>query len=126
MVKKSSKKTEKNEEQKLNDNIQNEIPDEQDLTVTETEEEAIAREEQEKAKAGQDFLLKIAELQDKYIRLSAEFDNYRKRTLKERVDLMKSAGGDIIVKLLPVMDDFERALSSMGEAKDIEAVKAGV
>jgi molecular chaperone GrpE len=70
--------------------------------------------------------LKLAELQDKYIRLSAEFDNYRKRTLKERADLIKSAGGDMIVRLLPVMDDFERAMSSMGEAKDIEAVKAGV
>ena len=51
------------------------------------------------------------ELQDKYLRLSAEFDNYRKRTLKERADLLKSAGQDTITKVLPVLDDFERAVA---------------
>jgi molecular chaperone GrpE len=65
-------------------------------------------------------------LQEKYLRLSAEFDNYRKRTLKEKADLLKSAGQDTITKVLPVLDDFERALISMEEARDIEAVKSGV
>ncbi|MCK4922794.1 MAG: nucleotide exchange factor GrpE [Bacteroidales bacterium] len=69
---------------------------------------------------------KIADLQDKYLRLSAEFDNYRKRTLKERVDLLKSAGESTIVKFLPVLDDFDRAILSMKDAKDIEAVKTGM
>ena len=69
---------------------------------------------------------KTSELQDKYIRLSAEFDNYRKRTLKEKTELLKSAGESVILNLLPVMDDFERGIQSTSEAKDIEAVKAGI
>jgi molecular chaperone GrpE len=54
---------------------------------------------------------KLAEMQDKYIRLSAEFDNYRKRTLREKIELSKYASEDLLLKILPVMDDFERALS---------------
>lgn len=69
---------------------------------------------------------KIAELNDKYLRLAAEYDNYRRRTLKERMDLMKTAGEDILVNILPVMDDFERALGSIDQAKEISAVKEGV
>lgn len=68
----------------------------------------------------------LNELKDKYLRLSAEFDNYRKRTLKEKMEMSKSAGEDLIVKLLPVMDDFERGLSQMNEAKDVKAVQEGV
>lgn len=69
---------------------------------------------------------KLKEFQDKYLRLSAEFDNYRKRTLKEKIELTKTAGEDILMKLLPVKDDFERALQSIEEAKDIEGVKEGI
>lgn len=63
---------------------------------------------------------------DKYLRLFAEFDNFRRRTTKERVDLLQTAGKEIIVSLLPVMDDFERAIRSMDNATDVDAVKAGV
>ncbi len=73
-----------------------------------------------------DTFEKLKELQDKYIRLSAEFDNYRKRTLKEKAELLKTAGEETIIKILPVMDDFERAINSMEDAKDIEAVKHGI
>jgi len=69
---------------------------------------------------------KISEINDKYLRLSAEFDNYRKRTLKEKSDLIKTAGGEVLSDLLPVMDDFERALQAMEKAEDINAVKDGV
>lgn len=69
---------------------------------------------------------KLNESQDKYLRLSAEFDNYRKRTLKEKSDLLKSAGEDTIVRILPVLDDFERAMAAMQTSKDIEAVKDGI
>ena len=55
---------------------------------------------------------KLIEFNDKYLRLSAEFDNYRKRTLKEKTDLLKTASADVITSLLPVLDDFERALKS--------------
>jgi molecular chaperone GrpE len=69
---------------------------------------------------------KLAELQDKYLRLSAEFDNYRKRTLRERTDLIKSAGEDILTGILPVMDNMERGMAAMKDAKEPEAVKEGI
>ena len=67
-----------------------------------------------------------AEWKDKYMRLSAEFDNYRKRTLKEKMDLIESGGEDVIKSMLAVMDDFERALTAMQSATDVASVKEGV
>jgi len=69
---------------------------------------------------------KLAEMQDKYIRLSAEFDNYRKRTLREKIELSKYASEDLLLKILPVMDDFERAISHMESATDCVAMKEGI
>lgn len=89
------------------------------------QEEAEAQQEEEKKEEKSDKE-KLAELQDKYLRLTAEYDNYRKRTLKEKMELTKSAGEDILKGLLPIMDDFERALQSIDEAGDIQAVKDGV
>jgi molecular chaperone GrpE len=68
---------------------------------------------------------KLAEVQDRYFRLSAEFDNYRKRTLKERYDLIKTAGEDILKDLLPVLDDFDRAMSVMTASGSIDAILEG-
>lgn len=69
---------------------------------------------------------KLAEMQDKYLRLSAEFDNYRKRTLKEKIELTKTAGESILVNILPVMDDFDRAVKIMENAPDTKAMKEGI
>ena len=68
----------------------------------------------------------LAQKNDQHLRLQAEFDNYRKRTLKEKMDLTKSAGESILINVLPVVDDFERALQSITEAKDKDAVKEGI
>lgn len=68
----------------------------------------------------------LSQANDKYLRLYAEFDNFRRRTTKERVELLQTAGKEIIVSLLPILDDFERAFKSMEQATDIVAVKAGV
>lgn len=68
----------------------------------------------------------IAEWNNKYVRLYAEFDNYKRRTTKERIDLLQTAGKDVIVELLPVLNDFERAMKSMETASDISAVKEGI
>lgn len=68
----------------------------------------------------------LKEMQDKYIRLSAEFDNYRKRTLKEKMDLTKYAGEDLLKDILPVIDDFERGMNNVKEGSDIEAIKQGM
>ena len=69
---------------------------------------------------------KLEEMNDKYLRLSAEYDNYRKRTLKEKMELAKSAGASVILALLPVIDDFDRALAHLDDARDLDAVKEGI
>ncbi|MFC2107404.1 nucleotide exchange factor GrpE [Bacteroidota bacterium] len=69
---------------------------------------------------------KIDELNDKYLRLFSEFDNYRKRTLKEKVILRETAAEDMMVGLLPVLDDFERALQVIGETEVDTNFKEGV
>jgi molecular chaperone GrpE len=68
----------------------------------------------------------LAVANDKYLRLYAEFDNFRRRTIKEREDARKLEGKDLIVSLLPVLDDFERALKAMETAADVAPVKEGV
>ncbi len=66
-----------------------------------------------------------AELNDKFVRLFAEFDNYKKRTSRERLELLQTASKGLILKMLPVMDDFDRAVASM-ETDELEQVKEGV
>ena len=66
------------------------------------------------------------EWQDKYLRLSAEFDNYRKRTLKEKMELVATGCEDVIKAMLPVADDMDRAVEAMAGSDDIEALRAGV
>jgi molecular chaperone GrpE len=68
----------------------------------------------------------VAELNDKYLRLFAEFDNFKRRTQKERIDLLQTAGKDVVVSLLPVLDDFERALKSTENATDVAPVREGI
>lgn len=72
------------------------------------------------------LLEKLAEMQDKYLRLSAEFDNYRKRTLKEKMDISRYAGEELLKEILPVMDDFERALNHMESSANCEGIKEGI
>jgi molecular chaperone GrpE len=71
-------------------------------------------------------LAEAAGWKDKYIRLQAEFDNYRKRTLKEKMELVATGGEDVIKSLLSVMDDLERALNAVRTATDVDALRAGV
>ncbi|MES2275847.1 MAG: nucleotide exchange factor GrpE [Bacteroidota bacterium] len=68
----------------------------------------------------------VAQANDKYLRLYAEFDNFRRRTREERTELLKTAGKEAIVAMLPILDDFERAEKAMQNATDINAVKEGV
>lgn len=69
---------------------------------------------------------KLAETNDKYLRLYSEFDNYRKRTSKERIDLSKTASEDMIISLLPILDDFERALKAIEPNEQTTALREGV
>ena len=84
----------------------------------EVEEGALTEEEKLK--------LSVDQLNDKYLRLYSEFENFRRRTQKEKLELYKTAGEDIFKSLLPVMDDFERAKKSMDESDDIQSLKQGV
>jgi len=68
----------------------------------------------------------LQEQKEKYLRLSADFDNYRKRTMKEKIEWSKQAGADIFAMILPVLDNLERAMKAVEEAKDLDAVKEGM
>jgi len=80
-----------------------------------TEEPIIPDEETQKLKA------ELEEQKDKYVRLFAEFDNFKRRTSKERIELMQTAGKEVIVSMLPVLDDFERAERQLEESKDVSS-----
>jgi molecular chaperone GrpE len=125
-----NKKKKKNmEENQTTENTdQKEILDENEAVnnenpATEKQEETspeVELTEEEKLKA------EASEWNNKYLRLYAEFDNFKRRTSKERIELMQMAGKDVIVDLLTVLDDFERAQKSMETATDVEAIKEGV
>ena len=68
----------------------------------------------------------VAQWQDKYVRLQAEFDNYRKRTIREKMELVETGGRDVLLAMLPVRDDVQRAVAAMEKSDDIEALRAGV
>ncbi|MCW3086102.1 MAG: nucleotide exchange factor GrpE [Bacteroidetes bacterium] len=87
-----------------------------------TEQETVDPKDQQIAELQQ----KTNELNDKYLRLYSEFDNFRKRTAKEKVELIQSGGEDVFKSILPVMDDFERAIKSNSETTDVKAVNDGV
>ncbi|MCL4154812.1 UNVERIFIED_CONTAM: hypothetical protein GTU68_020154 [Idotea baltica] len=101
-----SKKNKK--EEVIEDTIEQQEVDTQTLSVEETLQEEIKLEK------------------DKFLRLFAEFENYKKRTTKERIELFKTAGQDVMVSLLPVLDDFERALSHIEDDKEAEDLRKGV
>lgn len=95
---------------------------------TEKDENKEAKEEQSEpeAKQTEELEKQLDEMKDKYLRQVAEFDNYRKRTLKEKTELILNGGEKVITALLPIMDDFERAQQNMEKANDIKALKEGV
>ena len=78
------------------------------------------------ADAQVDVAAEVAEWKDKYLRLQAEFDNYRKRTLKEKMDLVAAGGEDVLKEMLGVVDDMERAQASMAASENIDAIREGV
>ncbi len=84
------------------------------------------KEEKEKQDKQPTIEEKYEKLNDKHLRLIAEYDNYRKRTLKEKMELIKTAGQDILINFLPIIDNIERAKKSVQESSDINAVKDGI
>ena len=113
------------ENQQVNEELQGENA--QQNTTTQTEEaDKVAEECVTESDKTTPQNSEAEEWKDKYIRLSAEFDNYRKRTLREKMELIESGGEDVIKSMLSVMDDFDRALSAMQSATDVASVREGV
>ncbi len=103
------------------------VNEEQSAEQTINEETAEALSDEKKLQQElEETQAKIAEMQDKYLRLSAEFDNYRKRTLKEKAEIIKNGGEKTITAILPILDDMERALANMENSDDIQTLKEGV
>lgn len=123
----------KNEEIELNEDCKtqdenvsdNATLNENDNTQNDSEQAAETKELTETEKLAE-AELKVAELQDKYLRQLAEFDNYRKRTMKEKAELILNGAEKTITAILPILDDMERALKNMESAEDVAAVKEGV
>lgn len=122
----SSKKEEKDlqENEVVNQN-EKEVVEENEEKQQESQEQEINETTEEKNEFDE-LQKKYNELNDKHLRLVAEYDNYRKRTLKEKMDIIKSGGEDVLKNILPVIDNFERALKSLDEASDFDALTEGV
>ena len=113
----------KNEEVTTDEAVQNE---EVNAEETVQEEAAELTPEEQLANMLAEAQQMVSEERDKYLRLSAEFDNYRKRTLKEKAELIKNGGEKTLTAILPVLDDFERALKNMEASEETKALKEGV
>ena len=130
------------EDKKKIDEPQDEKPEtpENEAASTDNEETASQTEASEETQEGTDkkaadapeadpldvALAKIAELNDKYLRKVAEFDNYRKRTMKEKTELILNGGEKVITKILPVIDDFERAIANGQTTDDAQVLREGL
>ncbi len=101
----------------LSEDQTSEIPEE------ETKQEGTATSFEEELDPQEQLKEELAKEKDKFLRLFAEFENYKKRTSKERMDLFKTAGQEVMTALLPVLDDFERALKEMSKSEDNEMFK---
>lgn len=122
-----------NAEKDIQDNMSEQEINDQEETIEGKDEMAASSEEEEQEVEEQPELTEtekleaeVNEYKDKYLRLVAEFDNFRKRSAKERVELIQTAGKDVVKSMLVVLDDMERANKQMETATDVEGVKEGV
>ena len=110
-----------NNNEELNDNPEQENVSGENTSVNNEENKAETENE-----SVLDFEAELLEKDDKYLRLYAEFENYKRRTLAERIELFKTAGQEIMLAMIPILDDFERALKAMENATDVVSVKEGI
>ena len=115
-----------NEEELMSEATQDEAAENEEIQEEDAQDSAAPAEEEKLAQELEEANKVIEEQKDKYLRLSAEFDNYRKRTVKEKAELILNGGEKSIKSILPVIDDMERALTTMETATDVNAVKEGV
>jgi len=115
-----------NEEELMSEATQDEATENEEIQEEDAQDSAAPAEEEKLAQELEEANKVIEEQKDKYLRLSAEFDNYRKRTMKEKAELILNGAEKTISSILPIVDDFERALKNMETATDVAAVKEGV
>ena len=114
-----SKKNKQSEEQVVdNVDVKENVDQEETGQTDDTGQEEVKEDEP-------DFKSKFHEMNDKFIRLYSEFDNFRKRTAKEKLDLLSNAKGESMKNMLPILDDFERAIANNDNAADMDALKEG-
>lgn len=140
MSKKNKRKMEENTEKKapeMEQEVQNEVKAEAETATAETAAEENATSAAEEAATPADsqanlaqevetLTARVAELEDKNLRMMAEFDNYRRRTNKEKLVLMETAGEKIFTEMLALVDDFERAQEAMQKTEDIDSLRSGI
>lgn len=85
-----------------------------------------AEEQAEEATETEKLAAEVAEWKDRFLRLQAEFDNYRKRTLREKMELVETGGKEVLLAMLPVRDDVQRAVAAMEKTDDVESIRQGV
>jgi molecular chaperone GrpE len=112
---------EQNEKEPINQTEDNTVSNNDQPTEETTVENSPENENQ-----SVNYEAKIAELNDKYLRLYSEFDNYRKRTIKEKSDIIRSAGEDVFKAIIPSIDDFERAIKANENVTEVEPIKEGI
>ncbi|WP_321287076.1 nucleotide exchange factor GrpE [uncultured Sunxiuqinia sp.] len=130
----AEEKTNKEKEQVEKTEVKENTAQDNEKTAEEDKKEKKAKGKKENKKSKKDNTdekiealgNELIELKDKHIRLQAEFDNYRKRTMKEKMELIKTGGETVLVNILPVIDDFERALIAFSEMKDDDPLKQGI
>lgn len=96
-----------------------------DDSIPITEEQSLPDAENAEAAKEAKLEVELSESKDKYLRLYSDFENYKKRVLRERIEFSKMAGSDIFLAILPVMDDMERAMKAMSEDSNVETIKEG-
>lgn len=116
---------------KMNEENKNNVTDENTTNINPLADEQPATDEQQPADniaepATDDWEAKYNEANDKYLRLYSEFDNFRRRSARERIDLVATAGSEVIKTLLPVVDDFERALKNLEDNAENAATREGI
>ena len=115
-----------NEEELMSEATQDEAAENEEIQEEDVQDSAAPTEEEKLAQELEEANKVIEEQKDKYLRLSAEFDNYRKRTMKEKAELILNGAEKTISSILPIVDDFERALKNMETTTEVAAVKEGV
>jgi molecular chaperone GrpE len=121
------------EEEKINENVNendnvNETLNPEDSEAQEAAEDLEGTEEAENGEEDElsDLKSQVSDLQDKYLRSVAEFDNYRKRTMKEKAELILNGGANAIKAILPVLDDMERAIENGAKTEDPQVLREGM